>query len=124
MCAICMGREEDVETYYEQLIKLVLAPPWVQDSFLRKIFRSGLWKKFKILISCMPMHTLEEVMESTRQLKDDMTSGRSRIRRKHRNLTSSSLSFASSSEKEETRSWRTRKRKRQRSKPKQVKRRP
>jgi hypothetical protein len=27
MCAICMGREEDVETYYEQLIKLVLAPP-------------------------------------------------------------------------------------------------
>jgi hypothetical protein len=30
-------------------------------------------------------HYLEEVMESIKQVEDDMTSGRSRIKKKHRN---------------------------------------
>jgi hypothetical protein len=33
----------------------------------------------------MPKHSLEEVMESIKQVEDDMTSGRSRIKKKHRN---------------------------------------
>jgi hypothetical protein len=31
----------------------------------------------------MPKHSLEEVVESIKQVKNDMTSGRSRIRKKH-----------------------------------------
>jgi gas vesicle protein len=45
----------------------------------------------------MPRHTLEEVVELARQVKDDMTSGRSRTKRKHQNSTSSFSSSTSSS---------------------------
>jgi len=63
-----MGREEDVDAYYEQLIKFnnAFVVPWAQDSFLKEMLRFKLQKKLKILISGMPKHTLEEVMESAK----------------------------------------------------------
>jgi hypothetical protein len=46
----------------------------------------------------MPRHFLEEVVESVKQVKNDMTSGWSRIKKKHRNfITSFSLWISSSS---------------------------
>jgi hypothetical protein len=45
----------------------------------------------------MSRHTLENVVEPARQAKDDMTSGQSRIRKKHQDSTTSSSSTSSSS---------------------------
>lgn len=80
---IRMGQEEDVEAYYEWLTKLNsdLAPPQAQDSFLKEIFRFRLWKRQRIFIVSMLRHTLEEVVESTRQVEYDMMSWKSRTRK-------------------------------------------
>jgi len=56
----------------------------------------------------MLKHTLEEAVESVRQVKDDMTSGKPKTRRKHRNSTSSfssSTSSSISSSKEDIKPW-------------------
>lgn len=94
-----MGQKEDVEAYYKQLAKLnsVFTLLRVQDSFLKEIFRFGLWKRLRIFTVGMPKHFLEEVVELVKQVKNDMTSGWSRIRKKHRNFITSFSLWTSSS---------------------------
>jgi hypothetical protein len=56
----------------------------------------------------MLKHTLEEAIESVRQVKDDMISGKPKTKRKHRNFTSSfssSTSSSISSSKEDIKPW-------------------
>jgi hypothetical protein len=74
-----------VEAYYKQLTKLnnVFAFLKAQDPFFKEIFWFGWRKRLKIFMADMPKHYLEEVMESTKQVEDDMTNGRSRIKKKH-----------------------------------------